>query len=218
MTRYRHAIDNVQSHVRSLWVVIGMLLGVIAALWLALMRIPADLTVHVPPDLRQGASQHIRHVPAENIYTFAYYILQQLNRWPEDGANDYGAAIYRLSAYLTPAFRQALIEDFEAKANAGELKHRVRTLQAVADAGFAANRVTQIGAAEWHASLDLELTETVRGMTVKHTYIQYPLRIVRYAVDPETNPWGLALAGYVGNGPTRLALSDSETTHAGLSQ
>ena len=44
--------------------------------------------------------------------------------------------------------------------------------------------------------LDMELIETVRGMTVKNPIIRYPLRVVRYAVDPELNPWGLALDGW----------------------
>ena len=31
--------------------------------------------------------------------------------------------------------------------------------------------------------------ESVKGVTVKKTVIRYPLRVVRHAVDPETNPW-----------------------------
>jgi hypothetical protein len=41
-------------------------------------------------------------------------------------------------------------------------------------------------------------------MTVKRTAIRYPLRVVRYAVDLETNPWGLALDGFGAEGPRRL--------------
>jgi hypothetical protein len=31
------------------------------------------------------------------------------------------------------------------------------------------------------------------------------LRVVRLSVDPETNPWGLALDGYGATGPRRLS-------------
>ena len=48
----------------------------------------------------------------------------------------------------------------------------------------------------------------VKGMTVKKTTIRYPLRVVRFSIDPESNPWGLALDGFAASGPRRL--SDSE--------
>ena len=41
----------------------------------------------------------------------------------------------------------------------------------------------------WVVWLDLDLFESVKGMTVKRTAIRYPLRVVRYAVDAEANPW-----------------------------
>lgn len=204
MKRYRYEIDNVRSHLRSLWVVIVLQLVIIAALWIALMRLPSAMTVHIPPDLRNGTSLAFEEVPRANVYTFAFYILQQLNRWPQNGAQDYGAAIFRTSAYLTPEFREALIEDMHTKSRVGELTRRVRGLQAIPGEGFSKRRVVMISNEEWHVWLDLELSESVKGMTVKHTRIRYPVRVVRYAVDPEANPWGLALAGYAGSGPSRL--------------
>jgi len=217
MKRYRYEIDNVRSHLRSLWAVIALQIFVIAALWIALMRLPSDMTVHIPPDLRNGASLSFEEIPRANVYTFAFYILQQLNRWPENGAQDYGAAIFRTSAYLTPEFRETLITDMHNKSRVGELTHRVRGLQAIPGEGFSGRRVDIVSSDEWHVWLDLELAESVQGMTVKRTRIRYPVRVVRYAVDAEANPWGLALAGYAGLGPSRIDVSptnsDSQETH-----
>ena len=56
--------------------------------------------------------------------------------------------------------------------------------------------------------LDLELSESVKGMTVKRAAIRYPLRVVSLDVDPEANPWGLALDGFAAEGPRRLTESD----------
>lgn len=204
MKRYRYEIDNVRSHLRSLWVVIGLQVMIIAVVWIALMRLPSTMTVHIPPDLRNGASLALHEVPRANVYTFAYYILQQLNRWPENGAQDYGAAIFRVSAYLTPGFRETLIDDMHLKSRVGELTHRVRGLQAIPGEGFSERRVDIVSDHEWLVWLDLELSESVKGMTVKHTRIRYPVRVVRYAVDAEANPWGLALAGYASPGPVRI--------------
>ncbi len=45
-------------------------------------------------------------------------------------------------------------------------------------------------------------------MNVKRVNVRYPLRVVRYNVNPETNPWGLALDGYGKQGPTKLSEVD----------
>ena len=75
-----------------------------------------------------------------------------------------------------------------------------------------------LGNGVWVVWLDLDLFESVKGMTVKHTAIRYPLRVVRHAVDLEANPWGLALDGFAGEGPRRLTakeLSSADGTGEG---
>src|SRR3546814_18800579 len=61
---------------------------------------PRDLTIHVPPDLRSGSVRKWWDVPPESVYAFAFYIFQQLNRWPTNGEEDYARNIHALSAYL----------------------------------------------------------------------------------------------------------------------
>ena len=116
MRRYRHEIDNVRAHLRTLWAVIGLEALIIAALWYGWSQAPKALTVHVPPDLRSGATLTVEAVPPANVYSFAFYIFQQVNRWPEDGARDYGRAIFRVSPYLTPRYRAELLADLDPRA------------------------------------------------------------------------------------------------------
>ena len=208
MRRYRAEIDNVRAHLRSLWVVIGLQLVVIMALWFGWSQAPKRLTVHVPPDLRSGAILSVDEVPASTVYVFALYIFQQLNRWPEDGANDYGKAIFRISPYVTPSYRAELMADLERKGRQGELAYRVRGIQEIAGHGYEEHRVDVLAPGVWVVWLDLDLLESVQGMTVKKTAIRYPLRVVSLAVDPEANPWGLALDGFSSEGPRRLRESE----------
>ena len=208
MQRYRYEIDNVRAHLRSLWIIIGVLLVVILALWFGWSQSPRYLTVHVPPDLRSGATQSIDAVPPANVYAFAYYIFQQLNHWSEDGAEDYGKAIFRISPYVTPRYRAELIADMELKAKQGELAYRVRGVQEVPGHGYTERRVDVLAPGVWVVWLDIDLFESVKGMTVKKTTIRYPLRVVRFSIDPESNPWGLALDGFAASGPRRLSESE----------
>ena len=209
MGRYRHEIDNVRAHVRSLWTVIALQAVLLAGLWYGWSQAPTRLTVHVPPDLRAGETLAPGEVPSASVYTFAFYVFQQLNRWPEDGAKDYGRAIYRIAPYLTPRYRAELLADLDEKGRRGELAHRVRGVQELPGHGYREYRVDPLGGGSWLVWLDLELVETVQGMTVKRTPIRYPVRVVRYAVDLEANPWGLALDGYDDPGPRRLTESEA---------
>ncbi|MCY4264643.1 MAG: TIGR03746 family integrating conjugative element protein [Gammaproteobacteria bacterium] len=218
MRRYRLEIDNVRSHLRSLWIVIGLQGLMILALWLGWSQCPKQLRVHVPPDLRSGAVLTATEVPPANVYAFAFYIFQQLNRWSENGATDYGTAIFRISPYLTPHYRNELIADMELKAQRGELAYRERSVHEVPGHGYEERRVDVLAPDIWVVWLDLDLLESVKGMPVKQTTIRYPIRVVRQAIDPETNPWGLALDGYSGEGPRRLTdseLTDPKAVHAG---
>lgn len=214
MRRYRLEIDNVRAHLRSLWIVIGLQGLIIFALWIGWSQAPKQLRVYVPPDLRSGAVLAAEEVPPANVYAFAFYIFQQLNRWPDNGATDYGSAIFRISPYLTPRYRNDLIADMELKARRGELTYRVRGVHEVPGHGYEERRVDVLSPDVWVVWLDLDLLESVKGMTVKQTTIRYPIRVVRQAIDPESNPWGLALDGYASDGPRRL--TDAELAEPGV--
>ncbi len=204
MRRYRHEIDNVRAHLRTLWIVIGIEVATILVLGFCLLRAPDNIVVHIPPDLRSGAAVKPDEPSPANIYSFAFYIFQQLNRWPENGANDYGKAIYSLAPYLTPKYQSELQKEVELKGRRGELINRVRGMQERVGHGYSEMRVDVLGQGTWVVWLDMELHESVKGMAIKRTFIRYPIRVVRYAVDPESNPWRLALDGFSAEGPRRL--------------
>ena len=100
--------------------------------------------------------------------------------------------------------RTELMADLEQKGRKGELAYRVRGVHEIAGHGYEERQVDLLAAGVWVVWLDLDLFESVKGMTVKQTAIRYPLRVVSLAVDPEANPWGLALDGFATDGPRRL--------------
>ena len=207
MSRLRNRIDAADAHIRTLRIVILLLALLIAGQQYATSRLPRDITLHYPPDLRGGAVLRLDEVPPANVYLFAHHVFQQLNHWPEDGEKDYGRNIYRLAAYLTPKFRAQLTAELDLKGRRGELTGRVRTVQQLPGHGYEERRVDVRGNGVWTVWLDLDLEESVDGMAVKHSVIRYPLRVVRFDVDREKNPFGLALDGYAGQ-PERLPEDD----------
>jgi len=204
MSRYRHEIDNARAHIISLWVVIIVLAMGMAYAFRGWANAPSDITLHIPPDLSSGSSVRVGEIPKPNVYGFGYYMWQQLNRWPKDGAEDFPAKLYQFSAYLTPSFRAQLLRDMNRRGRKGELTGRVRALYEAPGAQYADTRVEVLGPNAWTITIEAVIEETVAGLSVKNTRIRYPLRIVRYDVDRELNPWGMAIDGFAAPGPSKV--------------
>ncbi|MBW7441191.1 TIGR03746 family integrating conjugative element protein, partial [Escherichia coli] len=111
MSRFRHALQDRDQHILTLRVFSGVLAGLLLMVTLGWMSAPDRLTIHNPPDLRSGSTRPWWEVPPSTVYSFAYYIFQQLNAWPKNGEVDYPAKIHALSAYLTPSCREILETD-----------------------------------------------------------------------------------------------------------
>lgn len=204
--RFLNALDNARLLIRVQWIIMAALFLLALYAVDGLRRAPQAMDLHIPPDLSQGAIVHPGQVPEPNVYAFALVIWQQLNRWAQDGEKDYGQQIYAMAPYLTPACREQLGDDLTGKANRGELNGRTRALAEIAGQSYAPSRVRRQAPGIWQVTLDTEITETLLGQQVKHSYVRYPLRVVRYQVDPEKNPYGLALDCVPqGEAPLRIA-------------
>ncbi|WP_353169447.1 PFL_4703 family integrating conjugative element protein [Providencia sp.] len=211
MSRFKNEVKHLQSHVKTLRIVIVAILLLATFMGVGWIRAPQNLTIHVPPDLRSGSTRLWWDVPPESVYTFGFYIFQQMNRWPTDGEVDYSRNIFALSAYLTPSCKTFLDQDFRIRQDNGELRKRVRGIYEIPGRGYGDNpteRVKQITKDEWLVTLDVAADEYFGAEQVKRALVRYPLKIVRMDVDPEKNPFGLALDCYSG-APQRIELQPS---------
>lgn len=206
-SRYRHALTSERFHIQSLRIIILILLMIAMGFGYGLYSVPKQLTIHNPPDLRSGSTRAWWEIPDSTVYAFSFYIFQQLNRWPTNGQVDYKRNIQALRAYLTPQCQQYLERDYENRDLLGELKHRVRGVYEIPGRGFQKSRVKVNSRDDWDVILDLATDEYYLDNPVKRVLVRYPLHVVRYDVDPESNPWGLAINCYRSQ-PQRLELED----------
>ncbi|AUI65872.1 MULTISPECIES: PFL_4703 family integrating conjugative element protein [Pasteurellaceae] len=209
MSKYKHALTSERFHIQSLRLVILILTiisGIFAYGWYSS---PKYLTIHNPPDLRSGSVRAWWEVPPSTVYAFSFYIFQQLNRWPQDGEVDYKKNIEALQAYLTPHCYQFLLRDYENRNLLGELRNRVRGVYEIPGRGFSQSRVTINSQDDWDVTLDLSTDEYYLDNPVKRVLVRYPLHIVRYDLNPEANPWGLALNCYRST-PKRIEIKVEE--------
>ncbi|EBW7149024.1 TIGR03746 family integrating conjugative element protein [Salmonella enterica subsp. enterica] len=206
MSRFRNALSERDSHILTLRIACGVL-GILAAFSMAgWMLAPRDLTVHVPPDLRSGSTQKWWEVPDPTVYSFGFYIFQQLNAWPKNGDADYPARIAQMSPYLTPGCQDFLNKDVKLRRAHDELRDRVRMVYEIPMQGYNSNSVRETSRDSWVVNLDLVADEYYHAVLVKRALTRYPLRVVKWEGDPERNPFGLALDCYAGT-PQRLQVS-----------
>ena len=143
MSRFRHALQDRDQHIRSLRIISAVLAGFLLLACIGWMTAPSRLTIHNPPDLRSGSTRPWWEVPPSTVYSFAFYIFQQLNAWPKNGEVDYPAKIHALSAYLTPSCRELMENDARRRKDAGELLDRVRVVYEIPEHGYG-GRYTKI--------------------------------------------------------------------------
>lgn len=194
MSEARNKLLAKAEHIKSLRWTIVFLVIVVVAQWVRNGHLEDVRRIYIPPDLTKGAITQFESVPPPVVYTFAYYIWQQLHRWKEDGQKDYPEQIYQLQAFLTPGCMNALQEDMNNRRSKDELRSRVRSVQELMGHGYVPARVLQQSSESWLTWLDLTVRETIGTHPVKDVNVRYQLRIVRYDVDKEINPWGLAIA------------------------
>jgi integrating conjugative element protein (TIGR03746 family) len=221
---YRNDNENLKVRVKYLWFMVGLLCVIIGGMGIGWDRARQDAVIHLPPNLEAGGLVKINQPERIHIYAFATRVLQAINSW-DDGAVDYEKAIDSVRPYLTPRFYAELKYDLEQRrvnpvdgkgTAVDELTGRVRHMTALltGDKGkiFNDDKITVHSQGEWLALLDMHIEEQVKGLLVKSVNVRYPVRVIRYDVDINANPWGLALDGYEAPGATRLA---SQPTPAG---
>jgi integrating conjugative element protein (TIGR03746 family) len=195
MSKIKKALDGQSAHILSLRIFIGVLALSLMLTIIGWQSAPDHIKIDIPPDLRSGSTRGIDERHPFNIYAFGYYIFQQLNNWSVEGIDDYKAQIHRLSCYVTPRFKGELERDYDKRIKNHEL-NRTRALQEMPERPYSEKRVYTESGDSWVAYYDVNIKETFRSEIVKDIFVRYPIRIVRWDVDPECNLWGLALDGF----------------------
>lgn len=183
---------------RFIWMVMALCLF----LGIGWMRSPSDMTIHIPPDITNGATFKVNDVPAAFLHSFAYEVWQNVNYWGQDGSQDYIKNIRLFAAYLTPRFQTELTQDYDDLKTSGQVQ-RQRSLQGANGAVFESSTVKRLSANSWQINLRMRLLEYRNNQVVKDIEILYPLKVIRWDISSEKNPYGLAIDGFV-SPPMRL--------------
>lgn len=195
MSRYLSALLN-ERWLR--WITSGLLalsIGVNGVAFFVLHQYRQDPPpLFIPPDLRFGSTAgevDLNVIPESVIWNFAGNIFQGVNTWLENAEHDYPQQIYRYQAFLTPPYRAYLQRDMHLRTAAKELDDRARVILPVKP--FELDMVRHVAPGVWHVHIDAVVKEWRKGTPVKDRYVRFHLRVVRWPLSKDYNPWALAL-------------------------
>jgi len=145
------------------------------------------LSISIPPDTRAGALVKPGVKQPENVFAFTTSVFMSLNSWGENGQKDYPDNIKKLLAFITPNFRNELVDDMNKKNKAGELQGITRQLSLPAEYVFDSDTVTVLNSNEWVVKLPLEIKEYVDGQLIKDIEVLYSFRVKRMRTNVAKN-------------------------------
>ncbi len=190
--RFAFIDDNLSAHIRTLRWTVAALTILLAITAIGLYGSNRTHRLSLPPRLIYGADIETGVIHPWEVYSFAGYIWQLMNRCETDCSMELPERQQRMTRFITPAFAADLERDRSARI--AELKGRTRYMLPIRNWNSAL--VTQPDSDRWHVTLDVDLVETLRSVEIKRTPVRYTLMVTLLRVDPEFNPWGLMLDGF----------------------
>lgn len=199
----RNALHSRDSHIWTLRIVLLLLIGLLLLQTAVIHNRQNDITVHVPPDLSNGAVLKPDELQGVSAYAFAMYVWRNLNDWRVSGSDDYKRLIDEYQCLITPEFESWLRKNEELKRRQGELD-RTRVLS---DTNlYKPDFVTELSKNVFSVALLVNIQERVKGVVIKDVPMSYSIRVI--PDNRKCNPMRMALDGFMFD-PTR-AEADAE--------
>ena len=181
--------------IAALIIFIGILLIIIGLLWYGWKSSPKEIEVRQIPNLSSVVTEKIGEIQPSYVYSFAFYVWQMLNHWPNNGIVDYRNLLSDYRQFLTPRMQNQLNRDYQRRLNTNELS-RTRIIQGLSGSAYEVGNVRLIDIDTWEVILDVRVLEYMGDVEIKDVHFRYPLKIVKYDINREYNEFGLAVDGF----------------------
>lgn len=184
--------------------------AVCVALIVSFALLKNDITVHIPPDLSDGATLKEYTIPEENVYLFAGNIWRAINYWEKDGKKEMDENLDMYQCYLTPTFRRYLSRQHESRIRSGMTQNVARTASSIRDSPYGPDKVMLETRGQWESILDLRIQESLGDSIIRNVPLRYRLVVVADDSSSHCNPWGMKLAGLKSE-PVRLVTGEGSS-------
>lgn len=174
-------------------IILGLFVALVLSLW-GWYNAARDITVYYPPNISLSTIMKAGVIPEETVYSFVPLILQQLFLWEKNGEEDYANNRARWRAMLTERYQRSILDEIEEGKQRGTLRGVTRRMQVLSTSVYNDDSVQIVGNS-WLVWLDVEVTDTVNSVPINTSFRRLGVRVVRYDVNRDANPWQLAIDG-----------------------
>lgn len=200
MSAYHEILDEKDRSIRYLYrIAIGLVAALILAVW-GWKGAQQDITVYYPPNINVANKMEAGFVPEETVYSFSVLIMQQLYLWEKNADVDYEANSYRLRQFLHDDFRRKIQIEDALERSKGTRKNLQRTFQILPSSVYTEEAV-EPKADHWIVWFDAEIKDVLNKVEVYKRIHRMGVKVIRYDINREYNPWSLAIAGIVYDEP-----------------
>ncbi|MGR5347500.1 PFL_4703 family integrating conjugative element protein [Vibrio mediterranei] len=189
-------VQELQSHIRTLRLVLVMMLcGLLFSIHGNVTSID-KLTVHIPPDLTNGAVMKVGEIPRASVFVNTSYLWIEFNSWMNNGTKDAYANLNAYQEYFSPQFISIMRAEYDRKITSRALERQRRLTLIPGTSSEAVKRVQPISNQSWVVYLDVVDEEFYMGERVKNSKIRYALLVEKTETTVDRNPLGLRIVGF----------------------
>lgn len=182
--------DQKDKLIRVQTIFIIILFGMVVHAHYLLGTYPKEIEMHIPPDLSNGGVASREPLPHE-VYAFAYQIWQKTARCEQDCSKEYGKNIRAFGHYFTDSYRNNLLS--EASQLESQNRFRIRSIREARP--YSREYVEKKSGSSWVVDLQVQEVERIGSKIVRDATVTYPIVVMKYDIDRQKNPWGLAIGG-----------------------
>lgn len=172
-------------------IILGLFVSLALALW-GWHNSRNEITVYYPPNITLSTIMKAGSIPEETVYSFVPLIMQQLFLWEKNGEEDYANNRIRWRAFLTERYQRAILDEINEGKHRGTLRGVTRRMQVLPSSIYNDDSVQIVGNS-WLVWLDVEVTDTVNSVPINTSIRRLGVRVIRFDVNREVNPWQLAI-------------------------
>lgn len=200
MSAYHEILEEKDRNIRYLGrIVFGLIAALSLSVW-GWRGAQQDITVYYPPNINVANKMEAGFIPEETVYSFTLLIMQQLYLWEKNADTDFEENSSRLRQFLHDDFRRKIQIEAALERAKGTRKNLQRTFQIMPSSVYSEEAVDP-KADHWIVWFDAEVKDVLNKVEVYKRVHRMGVKVIRYDINRDFNPWSLAIAGIVHDEP-----------------
>lgn len=190
-------LDELADHKQTLRGAVFLQFVIIMGLIAAIIKIPDNITVYIPPNISNGAVMNLGDIPNSYVLSSTSHLWIETQSWLDNGEMDAFKNMSDYRHYFSDRFKNQLENSYIDMKNKGELDRERRVTSVPGSMMNVDNRVfVEVPNRAWTVFLDVIVQDYYLGEKVQHVTVRYALQVEKVDTNVDRNPLGLMIVGF----------------------